>query len=514
MPLLKPRPAPNDGGYAVMDYRAVDPRLGTTDDLRATADVLRGAGISLVLDLVCNHTAREHEWAEKARAGDPTYLAYYRTYPDRTEPDDWERSLPEVFPDFAPGNFTWDPACERWVWTTFNDYQWDLDYTNPDVFAEMFAVICHLANVGVEVLRLDAVAFMWKRKGTNCQNQPEVHLLLQAWRALSRIVAPAVILLAEAIVSPDDLVGYLGRGEGAGKECELAYHNVLMVSLWSALAEQNAALLTHTLRAMPPIPPSAAWLTYVRLHDDIGWAVTDENAGAVGLGGYDHRAFLSDFYSGEFPGSFARGAVFQANPATGDRRISGSLASLAGLEEALERGDDEAAALAVRRILLLNHLILTFGGVPAGLHGRRDRDAQRPGLRPGPRARRRQPVAAPAADGLGGGRAPHRPGQHRGAGLPRAAVAGAAARGHPGAARAGRRRGAVERRPAGVHAAAVQRPRRPAGAGQRLTPRGQHRPAEPLGPRARPGHRRGRRRPGRARGVPGALAPPPLSQRL
>ncbi|HET6653487.1 MAG TPA: alpha-amylase family protein [Nocardioides sp.] len=364
MPLLRPRPGPNDGGYAVADYRDVDPRLGSMDDLRDVADVLRGRGISLVLDLVCNHTAREHEWAERARAGDPTYLAYYRTYPDRTEPDRWERTLPEVFPDFAPGNFTWVPECERWVWSTFNDYQWDLDYSNPDVFADMFGVICHLANVGVEVLRLDAVAFMWKRLGTNCQNQPEVHLLLQAWRALSRIVAPGVILLAEAIVSPDDLVGYLGQGEGAGKECQLAYHNVLMVSLWSALAEQNATLLTHTLRAMPPIPPSAAWLTYVRLHDDIGWAVTDENAGAVGLGGYDHRAFLSDFYSGEFPGSFARGEVFQANPATGDRRISGSLASLAGLELALERGDDEAAEFAVRRILLLHHLILTFGGIP------------------------------------------------------------------------------------------------------------------------------------------------------
>jgi amylosucrase len=364
MPLLRPRPAPNDGGYAVADYHAVDPRLGSMDDLRTVADGLRARGISLALDLVCNHTAREHEWAERARAGDPTYLAYFRSYPDRNEPDRWERTLPEVFPDFAPGSFTWVPECERWVWTTFNDYQWDLDYSNPDVFAEMFGVICHLANVGVEVLRLDAVAFMWKRLGTNCQNQPEVHLLLQAWRALTRIVAPGVILLAEAIVSPDDLVGYLGQGEGAGKECELAYHNVLMVSLWSALAEQNATLLTHTLRAMPPIPPSAAWLTYVRLHDDIGWAVTDENAGAVGLGGYDHRAFLSDFYSGEFPGSFARGAVFQANPATGDRRISGSLASLAGLEEALERGDDEAAALAVRRILMLHHLILTFGGIP------------------------------------------------------------------------------------------------------------------------------------------------------
>jgi amylosucrase len=364
MPLLKPRPGPNDGGYAVMDYRAVDERLGTLDDLRDVATALRRDGVSLVLDLVCNHTAREHAWAERARAGDPTYLAYYRTYPDRTEPDRWEATLPEVFPDFAPGNFTWVPELERWVWTTFNDYQWDLDYTNPDVFAEMFGVICHLANLGVEVLRLDAVAFMWKRLGTNCQNQPEVHLLLQAWRALSRIVAPGVILLAEAIVAPDDLVGYLGQGEGAGKECELAYHNVLMVSIWSALAEQNAALLTHTLRAMPPIPPSAAWLTYARLHDDIGWAVTDENAGAVGLGGFDHRSFLSDFYSGSYPGSFARGAVFQANPQTGDRRISGSLASLAGLEEALERGDDGAAALAVRRILLLHHLILTFGGIP------------------------------------------------------------------------------------------------------------------------------------------------------
>jgi amylosucrase len=364
MPLLKPRPGPNDGGYAVMDYRAVDERLGTLDDLRDVATALRRDGVSLVLDLVCNHTAREHAWAERARAGDPTYLAYYRTYPDRSEPDRWEATLPEVFPDFAPGNFTWVPELERWVWTTFNDYQWDLDYTNPDVFAEMFGVICHLANLGVEVLRLDAVAFMWKRLGTNCQNQPEVHLLLQAWRALSRIVAPGVILLAEAIVAPDDLVGYLGQGEGAGKECELAYHNVLMVSIWSALAEQNAALLTHTLRAMPPIPPSAAWLTYARLHDDIGWAVTDENAGAVGLGGFDHRSFLSDFYSGSYPGSFARGAVFQANPQTGDRRISGSLASLAGLEEALERGDDGAAALAVRRILLLHHLILTFGGIP------------------------------------------------------------------------------------------------------------------------------------------------------
>ncbi len=370
MPLLTPRPGPNDGGYAVADYRSVDPRIGDVADLEAVAAALHDQGISLVLDLVCNHTAREHEWAQRALAGDPTYLAYYRSYPDRTEPDRWERTLPEVFPDFAPGNFTWVPELDRWVWTTFNDYQWDLDYTNPDVFVEMLDVICHLANLGVDVVRLDAVAFMWKRLGTSCQNQPEVHLILQAWRALTRVVAPGTILLAEAIVSPEDLVGYLGQGEGTGKECELAYHNVLMVSLWSALAEQNATLLTQTVRAMPQIPPSSAWLTYARLHDDIGWAITDENTGAVGLDAFAHRSFLSDFYSGTFPGSFARGAVFQENPRTGDRRISGSLASLAGLESALEAQRagvvhaEEYLDAAIGRILLLHHLILTFGGIP------------------------------------------------------------------------------------------------------------------------------------------------------
>ncbi len=339
MPILAARDAPNDGGYAVVDYRAVEPALGTMDDLREVATTLRHKGISLVVDLVCNHTAREHPWAQRAVAGDPRYLAYYLTYPDRTVPDQWERTLPEVFPSFAPGNFTWVEEAGRWVWTTFHDYQWDLDYTNPDVFCEMVDVVCHLANQGVEVVRLDAVAFLWKRMGTNSQNQPEAHLVLQAFRAVLRLVAPATILLAEAIVSPDDLVGYLGSGEGADKECELAYHNVLMVSLWSALAEQDVRLMAHTLATMPPIPSGTAWLTYARLHDDIGWAITDENAGALGRDGFAHRAFLSDFYSGGYPGSFARGVVFQENPQTGDRRISGSLASLAGLEAALESGD-------------------------------------------------------------------------------------------------------------------------------------------------------------------------------
>lgn len=363
MPLMQPRPGNNDGGYAVASYRDVDPRLGTIDDLRDLATDLHAKDMTLVCDLVCNHTAAEHPWARRARAGEPEYRDYYWMYPDREMPDAWEKSLPEVFPDWAPGNFTWLADAEQWVWTTFNDYQWDLNYSNPRVLAEMVANLCFLANTGVDIIRLDAVAFMWKRMGTTCQNQPEAHRLVQMMRAILQVVAPASILLAEAIVAPEDLVPWFGRGAATGQECQLAYHNVFMVTLWSALAEHDARLMTSVLSRMPAIPTTASWLTYARLHDDIGWAITDEDAAAVGLDGFAHRAFLSDYYSGEFPGSFATGAVFQSNPRTGDRRISGSLASLAGLEKALA-GSSTQMEHALRRILLVHALIMSFGGLP------------------------------------------------------------------------------------------------------------------------------------------------------
>lgn len=364
MPLLKPRQGQNDGGYAVVDYRAVNPELGSMDDLAHLAAVLRRQGISLCIDLVCNHTAKEHEWARKARAGDPVYQDYYLMFPDRTMPDRYEKTLPEIFPEFKPGNFTYYPEMERWVWTTFNEFQWDLNYRNPAVLGEMLDTILYLANQGVEVLRLDAVAFMWKRLGTDSQNQPEAHAILQAFRALSRMAAPGLLLKAEAIVAPDKLVPYLGTGEATNKECELAYHNVFMVLLWSSLAEGKAVLMTRALQNMPPIPSATSWVTYVRCHDDIGWAVADQDAAEVGLSGPAHRAFLSEFYSGRFPGTFARGATFQHNRRTGDRRISGSCASLAGLELALEQEDADLVEMALKRILLLHNLILAFGGTP------------------------------------------------------------------------------------------------------------------------------------------------------
>jgi amylosucrase len=253
---------------------------------------------------------------------------------------------------------------ERWVWTTFHGYQWDLNWSNPEVLLEVVDIMGELANRGVDVFRMDAVAFMWKRLGTDCQNQPEVHDLLQALRACSKIATPAVAHKAEAIVSPGDLMHYFGTGRRYGKVANIAYHNSLMVQTWSALASRDARLMTHTLRAYPPAPPSIAWGCYVRCHDDIGWAVTDEDAAAVGWSGGAHRAFLSDFYSGQFSGSFARGAVFQYNPATGDRRISGSCASLAGLEAALDAGDEVAVGLSVERILWAHALACGFGGIP------------------------------------------------------------------------------------------------------------------------------------------------------
>ncbi|MBL9049595.1 MAG: alpha-amylase [Tabrizicola sp.] len=357
MPCLKPRSGDSDGGYSVMDYRQINPAFGTMADFEAVSAALRARGMSLCVDLVLNHTAKEHAWAKKAAKGDPKYQDYYLMFDNPDLPNLYEQTLVEVFPDNAPGNFTHYPEIGKWVWTTFNEHQWDLNWANPAVFLEIVEVMLFLANRGVDVLRLDAVAFMWKRLGTRCQSEPEVHMLLQALRACSRIASAAVIHLEEAIVSPGEMLPYLGRGKHDGKEGNLAYHNSLMVQFWSALATRDTRLMTHVLAThFPDRLTNATYATYIRCHDDIGWAVTDEDAAAVGLSGHAHRNFLSDFYEGSFPGTFARGALFQVNEETGDKRISGSFASLAGIET-----DPD---LATQRILMGHALIAAWGGIP------------------------------------------------------------------------------------------------------------------------------------------------------
>ena len=364
MPILQPRPGANDGGYAVMDYRKLRADLGTMSELRATASKLHDAGISLTLDLVLNHVALEHEWAEKARKGDAKYRDYFYVYDTREIPDQFEATLPEVFPDFAPGNFTYNDELGGWVWTTFNDYQWDVNWSNPSVFVEYADIIGNLANHGVDCLRLDAIAFIWKRLGTNCQNQEEVHAITEALRMFSRILSPALIFKAEAIVGPAQVGAYLGEGERAGKVSDLAYHNSLMVQIWSSIAAKDARLMELAMSRFNAIPNNTAWGVYLRCHDDIGWAIDDSDAARLGFSGHEHRMFLADYFTGKFYGSDARGADFQTDAVSGERRTSGTAASLAGIEIAQQSTDPGRLQKAIDRYIAAYSMVFGFGGIP------------------------------------------------------------------------------------------------------------------------------------------------------
>jgi len=311
MPLFKCPEGKSDGGYAVSSYRDVNPALGTIDDLRDVIAALHEAGISAVVDFIFNHTSNEHEWAKGCSAGDPLYDNFYYIFPDRWMPDQYDRTLREIFPDQHPGGFS-QLEDGRWVWTTFNSFQWDLNYSNPWVFRAMAGEMMFLANLGVDILRMDAVAFIWKQMGTCCENLPQAHALIRAFNAVMRIAAPAVFFKSEAIVHPDQVVQYIGQDE-----CQIGYNPLQMALLWNTLATREVNLLHQTLSYRHNLPDHTAWVNYVRSHDDIGWTFADEDASQFGIHGYDHRQFLNRFFVNHFDGSFARGVPFQYNPNTG-----------------------------------------------------------------------------------------------------------------------------------------------------------------------------------------------------
>jgi len=359
MPLFESPESNSDGGYAVSSYRRVNPRLGTIEELAELAHEFQEHGISLVLDFVFNHTSDEHEWARCAKAGDHEYERFYFLFPDRAMPDAYEHALREIFPTVRHGSFTWREDISKWVWTTFNSFQWDLNYANPAVFRAMTQEMLFIANSGVEILRLDAVAFIWKRLGTNCENQPEAHQIIQAFNSITRIAAPGMLFKSEAIVHPDDVLSYIST-----RECQISYNPLLMALLWESLATREVKLLDHSMRSRFQLPQGPAWGTYLRSHDDMGWTFDDNDARWEWIDPAGHRSFLNQFYIGRFAGSFARGVSFQENPATGDARVSGTLASLAGLEQAIQVADEQQIELAVRRILMLHSIILSIGGIP------------------------------------------------------------------------------------------------------------------------------------------------------
>lgn len=359
MPLLRARAGESDGGYAVSSYREVEPRLGTMPQLAQLATELRQRGVRLCLDFVFNHTADDHDWALAAKAGDTDKQDYYWMFDDRTVPDRLSPTLREIFPDRGGDAFTFVPELGKHVWTTFNTYQWDLNFSNPALFRQMAEEMLFLANQGVSVLRLDAVPFIWKREGTDCENQPEAHWIIQAFNAIGRIAAPGLVFKSEAIVHPDQVASYV-----APHEAQVSYNPLLMVLLWESLATRDTRLMRHSLIKRFGLPDGAGWMTYIRCHDDIGWGFADEDAAECGINGFDHRQFLNAFYTGRFPGSFARGLPFQENLRTRDMRISGSLASLTGLEAARAKRDRAGVDRALARIRLLHGIILTIGGVP------------------------------------------------------------------------------------------------------------------------------------------------------
>jgi amylosucrase len=369
MPILKcPRHA-SDGGYAVSDFHNIDERIGTLDDLQSLAQTLRRRNILLTLDVVVNHTSDEHEWARRAQQGEKKYQDYYYCYENRDTPDMFEETMPEVFPETAPGNFTYDESMGQWVMTVFNNYQWDLNYNNPAVFIEMLDIILFWSNQGADIIRLDAVAFLWKKIGTSCQNEHEAHLVLQLMKDCCQVTAPGVLFIAEAIVAPVEIAKYFGEDAIIAKECEIAYNATFMALLWDAVATKNTKLLDQGTRNLPVKLDRATWLNYVRCHDDIGLGFDDADIVKANYEPRSHRRFLFDYFTGNYADSPARGQPFGRNDKTGDARISGALASLAGLESALENGNEIAIQQSIDLILLLHSMILSFGGIPLLYYG-------------------------------------------------------------------------------------------------------------------------------------------------
>ncbi|MCR9227286.1 MAG: alpha-amylase family glycosyl hydrolase [Flavobacteriaceae bacterium] len=364
MPITTRPKGESDGGYAVNSYLEVDKKYGSKEDLLELTKAFRKNGIYLMLDFVVNHTSNEFSWAKKAKKGNKTYQGYYYTYEDFTIPAEFEKNLPEVFPETSPGNFTYSPEMQKWAMTVFNSYQWDLNYTNPEVFLEMLTNLVKLTDMGVDVVRFDALAFLWKKIGTISQNLPEAHNLISLFRMCLQVVAPGTILLAEAIVAPTDIVAYFGEEEKQGNECEVAYNASLMALLWNSIATKKTQLLYKSLMHVPAKPQDCTWINYIRCHDDIGLGYENHLIQELGWNPGMHRKFLLDYYCQRLDWSPATGMLFMYNPKTGDGRITGSAASLLGLEKAIKTNDEDLLEAAVRKIIMLHGITLAFGGIP------------------------------------------------------------------------------------------------------------------------------------------------------
>lgn len=362
MPLLDSPEVDNDGGYAVSDFTRVKKSLGTMEDLKDLADECHRRDISVCLDFVMNHTSQEHEWAVRARAGEQEYRDRYFFFDSWDIPSQYEKTCPQVFPTTAPGNFTWLEDAQQYVMTTFYPYQWDLNYRNPRVFNLMADNLLNLANHGVDILRIDAVPYIWKELGTSCRNLPQVHSIVRMLRMICEVVCPGILLLGEVVMEPAKVVPYFGTVEKP--ECHMLYNVTTMASIWHTVATGNVSLLRHQMDVINSLPREYVFLNYLRCHDDIGWGLEYAWLKQENMEEVPHKKFLNAYFTGNWPGSMARGELYNDDPASGDARLCGTTASLCGLEGALDQQDKAAAGRAVDCDLMLHACMMTLSGIP------------------------------------------------------------------------------------------------------------------------------------------------------
>ena len=362
MPLLESPAGRSDGGYAVADFRRVQPELGTMAELAALAEDCHARGVSLCLDFVMNHTSEDHEWARRARAGKKEYQARYFFYDDWSVPQEFEKTVPQVFPTTAPGNFSWCEEAGKVVMTTFYPYQWDLDYANPAVFRDMTENMLFLCNQGIDIIRLDAVPYIWKELGTPCRNLPQVHTLVRMMRMACEVVCPATLLLGEVVMEPSKVVPYFGTVDKP--ECHLLYNVTTMASTWHTVATADVRLLRHQLGQVFALPRQYCFLNYLRCHDDIGWGLDYGFLWQFGMGEVPHKKYLNDYLTGKWPGSPARGELYNDDPRLGDARLCGTTASLCGVESARYEKDEAKLDWALRMDVMLHAYMFTLSGIP------------------------------------------------------------------------------------------------------------------------------------------------------
>ena len=362
MPLLKSREGNNDGGYAVSDYLNVEPRLGNMKQLQKVVKMFKQKGIRTCIDFVLNHTAKEHIWAQECKKGNKDFENMYFMFDDDTIPKEYEKTMTEIFPEVAPKNFTYYDDIKKYVMTRFYEFQWDLNYANPQVFNKIVEVLLTLANKGIDIFRLDAIPYMWKEVGTNCMNHTNVHKLLKMMYSIIQDVCPSVVFLGEAIIEPKEIVKYFGDAEQ--KECNVMYNASLMVLLWNSIATRDVRLMERSLSKKYDVPKDAVWINYARCHDDIGWGFEQDILRQIGFDPEAHKQFMIQFMLGKYPGSFSIGELYEFNPVTLDARNSGTFASMCGLKQALNEKHQYKIELAIKRILLLNSIIISYTGIP------------------------------------------------------------------------------------------------------------------------------------------------------